>query len=79
MARFFFNYRIGSDYVRDREGTDLDDIAQARAEAIKDARHLMSKAILDGSDVSSRIFEICDENGRVLMELPFSEAISRRE
>ena len=76
MTRFFFNYRLGEDYVRDEEGTDLADIHAARAEAVKDARHLMSRSILDGHDVSKRVFEICDETGRVLLELPFVEAIS---
>ena len=79
VTRFFFNYRVGEDYVRDHEGTDLIDLASARVEAVKDARHLMSKSILGGLDVSGRVFEVCDEAGRVVLEMPFAEAISRRE
>ena len=79
MARYFFNIRIGTDYVVDPEGTDLAGVDAARAEAIKDARHLMSKSILGGVDVSGRVFEICDEAGRVVLEVPFTDAISGRE
>jgi len=74
MPRYFFNI-VTKDGVReDLDGTDLPGLEQAREEAVKDARSLMSGAILVGQDISSRRMEICNEAGDVLLTLKFVDA-----
>jgi hypothetical protein len=79
MPLYFFNVRCGSDTVVDLEGTDLQDIDLAYREAIEDARQLMSNAILEGRDISSRYIEIRDQAGELLLTVPFLQAISSSE
>ena len=77
MPRFFFNM-IGREKVHDLEGTELPSLAEARTEALEDARVLMSEAILEGFDISSHQIEICNEADEVLLVVPFSDAIKAR-
>lgn len=74
-SRFYFNIVKATGTIHDLEGSELDSLDRARAEAIKDARHLMSLAILDGNDISGRQIEICNEAGEVLLRVPFSDAL----
>jgi hypothetical protein len=46
LARYHFNVLTPSGVVQDIEGSELSSLEEARAEAIKDARFLMSGAIL---------------------------------
>jgi hypothetical protein len=79
LTRYYFNLITPSGVVQDLEGSDLPSLDEARAEAIKDARLLMSEAVRQGRDISGRSVEICDGAGRVLMVLAFREAISPRD
>lgn len=75
MPRFHFHIVTSLMTIPDPEGTELASLEAAFAEAIQDARALMSAAILKGLDISSRRIEIHDENGLVLV-VPFSDAIT---
>lgn len=75
MPRYFFNIITASGAIVDDEGSDLRNLGQARLEAIKDARALMSTAMQDGRTIFGRSIAICDETGDVLMVLPFSEVV----
>jgi hypothetical protein len=79
LSRYFFQVVAASGVDDDDEGTELSSLEQARAEAIADARTLMSNAILLGNDISDRHINICDHNGDVLMRLDFSEAVRRKD
>ncbi|MGO4567635.1 hypothetical protein AB4Z52_21890 [Rhizobium sp. 2YAF20] len=76
MPRFYFNVRAGSTIIEDEEGTELLSLEEARAEALLDARSLMSAAILEGDDISGRSVEISNDAGEVLFILPFTDAIN---
>jgi hypothetical protein len=76
MPRFYFNVVYTAQSIVDLEGTDLPGLGEARSEAIKDARELMSRAILEGRDISGRSIDIFSEEGHILMRLPFREAFS---
>lgn len=75
-TRYYFNIVTPSGTVLDVEGAELASLEEAGTEAIRDARHLMSQAILHGRDISSRSMEVCNEGGEVLMVVPFRDAIS---
>lgn len=74
MPIFYLHIATRQTIIEDDEGTDVADLAAARVEAIKDARGLMSAAILQGRDISSRHIEICDAHGHHLLKVPFSDA-----
>ena len=76
MPRYYFNVTTAGRTFADPEGTELDDLEAARAEAIDDARAAMSEAIRCGIDLSRRaMIEICDADGSALLRVPYSEAI----
>jgi hypothetical protein len=77
MPRFYFNVRVGPHVILDIEGSDLSSRKEAQAEALSDARSLMSAAILEGDDISSRSIEIRNDAGEVLCILPFADAVKR--
>jgi hypothetical protein len=79
MPTFYFNIITANEVIEDREGTDLPDIQAARIEAIEDARLLMSQSILLGNDVSGRSVQIIDDQGEVVLLLPFTEAFRNRK
>ena len=79
LPRYFFNVVAAAGSVDDDEGTELASLEAARAEALDDARALMSDAIRGGSDISGRHIDICDSAGAVLMTVEFAEAITRRD
>ncbi|NEI96446.1 DUF6894 family protein [Rhizobium ruizarguesonis] len=50
MPRFYFNILSEAGSLDDWEGTELPDLDAARVEAVRDARQLMSSAVLIVSD-----------------------------
>jgi hypothetical protein len=53
MATYFSNVIAGLTTITDEEGTDLPSLGAAKEEALKDARALMSHAVLQGRDMGS--------------------------
>jgi hypothetical protein len=76
MAMYYFNVIAGSVTITDYEGTDLPSIEVAKEEAVKDARALMSDAVLEGRDISRRTIHICNEQGDVVALVPFTSALT---
>jgi hypothetical protein len=76
MPRYFFHTVAGDGRREDFEGSDLLDLKQARLEAVKDARSMMSDAILAGRDISSRHIEVCNELGEILLKVQFKDAVT---
>jgi len=74
---YYFNIVSASGALNDYEGTELPTLEEARLEALEDARFLMSAAILEGRDISSRRIEICNESRDVLLVVPFLDALTR--
>jgi len=75
MERFHFHI-IGKDSrIEDVEGQHLDGLEAAREEAIAGAREIMSTRILLGTRSAHWKFEIANEAGQIVLELPFTEAI----
>jgi len=77
MPRYFFDL-VGQQTVTDIEGSELASIDEARLEAMKDARAIMSDAVRAGYDVTGRRVEIRDEAGELLAVVPFADALSKR-
>lgn len=79
MPRYFFHHVRRAGQVRDLEGSDLPDLEHARSEAFLDARSLMSEALQHGRDISSRSIQISDEQGNVLLTVPFADTVTRED
>ena len=75
IPRFYFNQATRQGYIEDPDGSELPDLEAARAEAILGARHLWAAAIVEGKDLTGERFEVSDEDGRVVLEVPFVDAL----
>jgi hypothetical protein len=79
MPRFFFTVISGKNLLDDLEGSDLPSLDRAIEEALKDARALMSEAILRGRDISEGCIIIRNRQQEVLKVVRFADALDRKE
>jgi hypothetical protein len=77
MPLFFLHQRRGATHIRDEEGAEFADFAEARAEAIVAARELMSEMVHRGHIDLSATFEIEGPSGEKAV-VPFSDALEIR-
>jgi len=75
LSRFYFHQQIANGIIEDPDGTEAVDLTAARHEAILAARQLLANAILAGVAPLGTAFQITDEGGQVLLEVPFREAL----
>lgn len=75
MPRFYFHMRSGEDFIEDPEGSELPDLAAARAEAIAAARELMADRIRNGHPADGQEFLIFDEDGKQIDTIPFRSVL----
>jgi hypothetical protein len=75
MARYYFHTREGDDYEEDKEGIDLPSIDAVRKEAILAAREMVAELVLQGSVIDGKRFEVTDEGGNLVAEIPFLSVI----
>ncbi|WCJ64162.1 DUF6894 family protein [Agrobacterium tumefaciens] len=79
MPRFFFNVISGQQVLDDQEGSELTSLDQAIEEAIKDARALMSEAILQGRDISEGCIIIRNKQHELLKVVRFADALDQKD
>ena len=75
MSHYFFNLHNDRN-VMDPEGTDLPDLPSVREHAVADIRELMAEGVKKGSINFSHSVEVSDENGRLVLSVPFLEAVN---
>jgi hypothetical protein len=74
MPRYFFNMRIGNELILDPEGEELRDPDHAW----RVARTTIREILKTGGDQAfslTAIMEVTDEEGEIVLEFPFVEAI----
>jgi hypothetical protein len=74
MPRYFFNTRIGDDFIDDPEGEELRDADGAWAVARAMILELI-KSEGAGGVLLNAVIEVTDADGEVVLEFPFSEAL----
>jgi hypothetical protein len=83
MPRYFFSLRHRSGpagLAVDEEGDDLASLAAAREHALLIARDMIRRTRTDiVRDWMVCSFEITDENGQLVMTVPFSDTVSEME
>ena len=78
MPVYFLHIRRGKDVVVDEEGVELPDLQAAREEALASVRDIVAEDVRTQRPVDLRDrIEITDAQGRVLLNVAFSEAIPR--
>ena len=74
MPRYFFNTRIGDDWVTDPDGADLPD-ADAAWEAARDTILAALRAGQDQARLMTADLVVTDAEGGIVLEFPFAEAV----
>jgi hypothetical protein len=74
MPRYFFNARIGDELIPDPEGEELRDPDRAWEIARVMIRELL-KAEGAETGLMNAVLEVTDDEGEVVLEFPFAEAI----
>ena len=74
MPRYFFNTRIGDEWIADPEGEELRGPDRAWEIARAMIRELLKTEGTDGG-ILSAILEVTDDEGEIVLEFPFAEAL----
>ena len=74
MPRYFFNTRIGDELISDPEGEELRNPDRAWEVARSMIRELLKTDGAEGALLSA-VLEVTDDEGEIVMEFPFTEAI----
>ena len=74
MPRYYFNTQIGDELISDPEGEELRDLDRAWEVARAMIRELLKT---EGAErgLLSAILEVTDDEGEIVLEFPFAEAI----
>jgi hypothetical protein len=73
MPRYFFNTRIGDELIADPEGEELRNPDRAWEVARTMIRELLKIEGMEG--LMRAVLEVTDDEGEVVLEFPFAEAI----
>jgi hypothetical protein len=73
MPRYFFNTRIGNEVISDPEGEELRNPDRAW-EVVRAMIHELLR--IEGmEDLMRAVLEVTDDEGEIVLEFPFAEAI----
>jgi hypothetical protein len=75
MTQYFFHLHNGHDILLDAEGIELSDIEAVTAQALKEARSLISHDALDGRINLKQHIEVEAPVGTVVHRLKFTDAV----
>jgi hypothetical protein len=74
MPRYFFNTRIGKELLLDPEGEHLRDADQAWNVARTTIREILASEG-EQANLVTAVLEVTDDDGEIVLEFPFSEAM----
>jgi hypothetical protein len=75
MVRLFFHIHNGDGFTADEEGREFESIEIAHSQALRDIRSIISDEVKHGrADLRGRV-EVADEEGKIVMAVPFADAI----
>lgn len=75
MPTYYFHIHNGLGITRDEEGVEHDDLEAARAEALAGIRSILKDEVGAGHLDLTGMIEIEDASGRLLLRVPFEEAL----
>jgi hypothetical protein len=71
MPRYFLHARNGGELIPDTEGADLPDLDSAADQCQRIVREVLNEDAFRGELVANGEFEITDEQGRLVLIIPF--------
>lgn len=74
MPRYFFNTRIGDELISDPDGEVLRNPDRAWEMAREMIRELLKTESANGA-LMHAVIEVTDDDGEIVLEFPFAEAI----
>ncbi len=74
MPRYFFNTRIGDELIDDPEGEELRNPDRAWEVARAMILELIKSEGAEGA-LMNAVIEVTDDDGEIVLEFPFSEAL----
>ena len=74
MARYFFNFHDGYDFV-DNVGSEHPDMISVRAEAVETLGERLRGSLLKAKDVSAWLMNVKDEAGFTVLILSLAAAV----
>jgi uncharacterized protein DUF6894 len=78
MPRLYFHVREGDHLFEDSEGVSVDDLRQARHEALEVAQELWDEAAETGETLPADAFEVSDEHGQQVMLIRIPEGLPKK-
>src|SRR5689334_8039797 len=75
MPRYFFNFRQAGSVAPDEGGSEFDSVEAAYLAAFKAAQEMWHELLLARQDPRLCAFEVVDESGNGLFNLPFGEVL----
>jgi hypothetical protein len=75
MQTLFFHLHECGSVIVDEEGSEVEDLAEARMRAIRGARSIMSSEVAAGKLCLSCHISVEDARGATLLTVPFREAL----
>lgn len=75
MPKYYFHIRANGVLEEDLEGGEFPSLDEAYMEALESAREMIAEKVLSNEVIDGQIFEIVDEDGVLLRQVPFKSAI----
>lgn len=75
VARYYFHLHECGTIIPDEDGVEIEDPADIREHALREARGVMAAEVVQGTLCLGCCLEIYDENKRLVLTLPFKDAV----
>jgi hypothetical protein len=75
VPRYFLHQRRKDELIEDSEGAEFADLEQLKRELVLAAREIMTDRLMAGRSIDDTAFEVMDEAGRVVLKMPFQQAL----
>jgi len=75
MARYFFHFRKGEDFIEDEEGLELADAASARTQGVDALREMLASDVQHGFLDRRCVIEIEDDRHRPVGAIDCDEVL----
>lgn len=76
MAQYFFHLCDGREVIIDPEGKDISDPGLISADALREARAMIAQDALAGRISLNQYIEVRDQNGKLVHQLSFRDAVT---
>lgn len=76
MALYYFHLCDGREVIIDPDGREIADPANVSDYALKEARAMIAQDALAGKIMLNQYIEVRDENGRLIHQISFRDAVT---